>query len=116
MKNHLFANLSKTFFLFSILQVANANANEKSEMAACKNIGLTLVNANASNQKITNMEVLYTWRASCAEKPPTGEGDVLALCDGDLVSKNGVIRRIFYWEKIKNNGERHIGYHLCPKN
>jgi hypothetical protein len=79
----------------------------------CQEVGASVVNIANGAEKISNIQPLVTWRASCAEKPPVGDGNVVAICDGDLVSKNGASRRIFYWQKLKNNGELAIGYHLC---
>jgi hypothetical protein len=93
----------------------SANANDDPEKTKCENIGLKVVKITSGAKEISNIEPLATWRASCAEKPPVGEGNVMALCDGDLVSKNGSSRRILYWQKIKINGEENIGYHLCPR-
>ena len=105
--------LLRFLFLICILQSLNAIAQDESENIKCQNIGEKVVKITAGAQKISNIDTLVTWRASCAGKPPVGAGNVAALCDGDLVGKNGVARRIFYWQMIKANGEENIGYHLC---
>ncbi len=93
-----------------------ASANEEPELLNCQNIGLKVVKITAGAQKISNIEPLVTWRASCAEKPPVGiSGKIVALCDGDLISKNGASRRIFYWEGADTKGDYKIGYHLCAR-
>ena len=93
-----------------------ASANEEPEVTKCQNIGLKVVRITAGAQKITNIEPLVTWRASCAEKPPVGiYGKIVALCDGDLISKNGASRRIFYWEGTDKKGDEALGYHLCVR-
>lgn len=51
---------------------------------------------------------LVTWRASCAETPPTGEGDVRLLCETN--TKDGL--PVFYW--LKQDGERvNAGFASC---
>jgi hypothetical protein len=56
---------------------------------------------------------LNDWKNSCSGKSPVGDGKIIAICDGDLVSKNGASRRINFWQHQKESGELKIGYHLC---
>jgi len=98
--------------------MALANASDEPELMKCQSIGLMVVKLTVGAKTVSNIEPLVTWRASCAEKPPVapvGGGNVIALCDGDLISKNGATRRIFYWQINKPSGEENIGYHLCPR-
>jgi len=48
---------------------------------------------------VSNAKQLVTWRASCAESPPTGPGNVDLLCEGDIARKDGSSVRVFYWQK-----------------
>ena len=108
--------MKKNFLLLILLclNLTTANASEESEFLKCENTGLKVVKITAGAQKISNIEPLATWRASCAEKPPVGiHGKIVSLCDGDLISKNGFSRRIFYWEGTDKKGDAKIGYHLC---
>lgn len=52
---------------------------------------------------------LVTWRASCAETPPQGPGNVVALCQA--VTENN--QSVFYWSKDSAEGGS-SGYSLCP--
>lgn len=54
---------------------------------------------------------LVTWRASCAEKPPTGAGNVTALCEGERAANKG---KIFFWQKL-DQGKLKQGYYLCDQ-
>jgi hypothetical protein len=54
---------------------------------------------------------LVTWHAACAERPPTGPGDVTALCEGKRVTAKGA-ERIFFWQKSKR-GKLNKGYFMC---
>lgn len=51
---------------------------------------------------------LGTWRASCAEVVPTGEGVVQDLCEAEAVEGP----RVFYWSKSSENGDTG-GYARC---
>ena len=66
----------------------------------CKQVAEKLGKQNRKFPTINNSSItpLYTWRASVCETPPTGKGDVTALCDAQTVSGSPV----FFWEK-KNN-------------
>lgn len=54
-------------------------------------------------------EQLVVWRASCADDPPSGAGNVTALCQAKTRSGKGV----FYWSKADKELET-SGYVLCP--
>jgi len=81
----------------------------------CDYAGYLVVDVTKGAKAVTNIEQLLTWRAACAEQPPVGigTGELRALCEGDLVSKNGNSRRIFYWYYVTATGDEKIGYHLC---
>ena len=83
------------------------------DTSKCESITKHVVKSAVGAKDISNIESLVTWRASCAEKPPVGEGKVTVLCDGDLNSKNGKVVRIFFWQKQRDDGQMAVGYHLC---
>ena len=83
------------------------------DTSKCESITKHVVKSAVGAKDISNIESLVTWRASCAEKPPVGEGKVTVLCDGDLNSKNGRAVRIFFWQKQRDDGQVAVGYHLC---
>lgn len=65
-------------------------------------------------RKASNFAALVTWRASCAEKPPKGPGNVTALCEADAQTQSGEKKRVFFWEKSEN-GKKHTGYYWCEQ-
>jgi len=69
---------------------------------------------SASNRvRISTEEIkpLFTWNASCAERPPTGPGKVTALCEGKPVVGAGQ-DRVFFWQKEMNK-KINRGFFLC---
>ena len=60
--------------------------------------------------KADTIERLVTWRASCAAKPPKGDGNVRALCQADLPEGG----QVFYWIKTGVNAESG-GYEICDE-
>lgn len=66
----------------------------------CQQLAETLEKQNTEFPEIKDSSItpLYTWRASVCETPPSGKGDVTALCDAQTVSGSSV----FFWKK-KNN-------------
>lgn len=51
---------------------------------------------------------LVTWRASCAENPPAGAGNVSMLCEAETDGKP-----VFFW--VKDAGDHQtVGYASCP--
>lgn len=51
---------------------------------------------------------LVTWRASCAETPPDGPGNVDALCEVGTADGGTV----FYWMKSQEGGQS-SGFQMC---
>ena len=85
------------FFLFAVFLtpitvLAESDDIEKEGIAKCTQLASQMFNNNlAIKQKskqlgkpshVTHIESFLVWRASCAEKPPTGQGNVTALCQG----------------------------------
>ena len=59
------------------------------------------------------MTPLATWRAACAERPPTGPGNVTSLCEGKLSAAKGG-KGVFFWQKsIRANSI--AGYFVCER-
>ncbi len=54
---------------------------------------------------------LVTWRAACAERPPTGPGNVTALCEGKRTAAKGGAG-VFFWQK-SHQGKLKRGYFEC---
>lgn len=54
----------------------------------------------------------YTWRSACAERPPSGPGNVVALCEGQAVFPDGRNAPVFFWSK-SHQGKAHTGYYPC---
>jgi hypothetical protein len=57
------------------------------------------------------MIVHGTWRAACAERPPTGKGTVTALCEAKRKTDKGE-QGVFFWQK-SYRGKPNIGYFIC---
>lgn len=60
---------------------------------------------------MNGIQPLVTWRAACAERPPTGPGYVTALCEGKRAVAKGE-ERVFFWEKAKH-GKFNRGFFNC---
>ena len=67
----------------------------------CKSVAEKLEKQNSKFPTINDASItpLYTWRASVCETPPSGKGDVTALCD----AQTGSGSHVFFWEKISNH-------------
>lgn len=76
----------------------------------CAELGTAIHTLDAAFPRITagTEQELATWRASCAEAPPTGEGNVLLLCQADTDETP-----VFYWVKQAKNHQT-LGYASCP--
>jgi len=87
-------------------------AIEKSMLLDCTTLAKAI---NLSNPRIgidlRGITPLVTWRASCAEKPPTGPGNVTALCEAAREPDKGR-ERVFFWQKSVH-GKHHQGYYFC---
>jgi hypothetical protein len=62
---------------------------------------------------MSEFEELLTWRASCAEEPPKGSGNVEALCHATARTSNGSSRMVFFWER-RDGANVQSGFEFCP--
>jgi hypothetical protein len=83
--------------------VVPSNDIELEALNECKQLAVKIFSERSVNkdfpQNISNVEYMFTWHAGCAERPPTGKGNVTALCQAQA-TKNGQPNHIFYWQKI----------------
>ena len=117
--------MKKVILLYVVILFSNINAKafncdksdpeyDASQCGKCKVAGDEVIKLTKGSKEIKNIDYLITWRASCSEKPPVGvKGNLLILCDADLISQNGASRRIFLWMFEGSDGNNKIGYHLC---
>ncbi len=102
-------------FLFFVASFsANADDFDPEMLKNCQDLAILLNKSSKVNININELTPLFTWRASCAEKPPTGQGNVMALCEGTSVRSNGTAELLFFWSKT-NKGKLTTGYYPCTK-
>ena len=84
----------------------HAAGPDRNMVRDCKQVAEKLEKQNRKFPTINDSSItpLYTWRASVCETPPTGKGDVTALCDAQTVS--GL--HVFFWEKNNHFSERNF--------
>lgn len=58
---------------------------------------------------IKNIRPIALWSASKCDKPPTGKGDIVQLCDAELPTDGAVI----YWQKRTTKNIIRYGYNIC---
>lgn len=78
----------------------------------CESLAELLNKTKNTNININELRAFVTWRATCAEQPPTGEGNVMALCEGTSVRNDGSSELLFFWSKT-NRGKLTSGYLSC---
>ena len=76
----------------------------------CADLGRRMSAAYAGFPQVESgsEQQLVTWRASCADDPPGGPGNVVRLCQAE--TQDG--QSVFYWLKAKDGGEE-SGYQKC---
>jgi hypothetical protein len=104
------------------LNVCAEDELERAAIAKCTKLALKMFGTDSFDKQksgaldkprhITNIEYFVTWRAACAEKPPTVPGNVTALCQGDAITPTGQQKKVFYWEKASGK-TLHTGYYWC---
>ncbi|WP_136526570.1 hypothetical protein [Geomonas ferrireducens] len=106
---------------FSTVETARAGQTledlEREGIEQCAALANKMFSAKASRnvpKNVMNFTSLATWRASCAEKPPMGPGNVTALCEGDARTHSGEKKRVFFWEKSEK-GKKYTGYYWCEQ-
>lgn len=84
--------LYKVFVALWITTICNAtfaqseNFLEKRMLGNCRALAKELNKSHGVGIALENISPLVTWRAACAEKPPTGPGHVTALCQGERIN------------------------------
>lgn len=121
MRNILTATIFiASFHIASAIAVENTstaplNDIELNALNECKQLATKMFSDKFTQkdipQNISNVEYLFTWRAGCAERPPTGKGNVTALCQAKA-TKNGQPNHVFYWQKIYKKTPN-TGYFWC---
>ena len=84
---------------------------EKQMLDKCQAVAKELNKSRQAGISLDRLEPLVTWRAACAERPPTGPGNVTALCQGKRTTAKGE-QGVFFWEK-SNHGVPNRGYFTC---
>ncbi|HLC06600.1 MAG TPA: hypothetical protein VJJ26_00295 [Candidatus Babeliales bacterium] len=107
----------RSFFIVSLVlcfswEIAFADNIDADMLRDCTELASHIEKSSKQSFAIEDLEPLFTWRASCAEKPPTGKGNVKALCEGNVLQKNGTKKRIFFWSKT-NQEKLVTGYYWC---
>jgi hypothetical protein len=80
-------------------------------MNDCQALARELNRSKQLGIRTEGLQPLFTWRAACAERPPTGPGDVTALCEGKRVTSKGE-KGVFFWQK-SDRGRLNEGYFDC---
>lgn len=84
---------------------------DKKMLANCQALAGQLNKSHCTGISLNDITPLVTWRAACAERPPTGPGNVTALCEGKLSPAKGG-KGVFFWQKSEQ-GKLHSGYFVC---
>jgi hypothetical protein len=77
----------------------------------CQVLAKKLSKTKQVSISMDGIQPLVTWRAACAERPPTGPGNVTSLCEGKLEAAKAE-ERVFFWEKVKR-GKFNRGFFIC---
>lgn len=84
---------------------------EKKMMDDCRALAKELNQSKRLDIRPEGLRPLVTWRAACAEHPPTGPGNVTALCEGKRVTAKGE-EGVFFWQK-SDRGKLNDWYFIC---
>lgn len=93
---------------------AGADEIDPALLQGCTQAAELLNRSGKVNINTNDLTPLVTWRASCAESPPTGEGNIMALCEGTSVGADGNGELLFFWSRT-NRGKVDTGYMACPQ-
>lgn len=84
---------------------------DKKMLANCQALATQLNKSHGAGISPKEITPLVTWRAACAERPPTGPGNVTSLCEGRLTAAKGG-KGVFFWQK-SHQGKLNSGYFVC---
>lgn len=106
--------------LYFVLLLASASAAalgqsnddlDRKMLNDCQVLAKELSSSNRVRISTEGIKPIFSWHAGCAERPPTGPGEVTALCEGKPVVGRGK-ERVFFWQK-EMNGKFNRGFFLC---
>jgi hypothetical protein len=100
--------------LAAVCRAASAEATDdldKHMLKKCQAVAKELNKTRRAAISLDGQEPLVTWRAGCAERAPTGPGNVTALCQGKRTTAKGE-QGVFFWEK-SSHGLPNRGYFTC---
>jgi hypothetical protein len=84
---------------------------EKKSRDTCQVVAKELNESKGVGIDLKSISIHATWRAACAERPPTGPGNVTALCEGKRIGAKGG-GGVFFWQKSQR-GKLNSGYFVC---
>lgn len=84
---------------------------EKEMLKHCQVLANEINKSDGVGISLDSISPLVTWRAACAEKPPTGPGNVTALCQGKRFTEKGNYD-VLFWQKSQH-GKLNNGYYVC---
>ena len=84
---------------------------EEKMLLDCKVLAQEINKSHGVGISLESISPLVTWRASCAERPPTGPGNVIALCQGKRTTAKDD-GSVFFWQKSLR-GKLNNGYLVC---
>lgn len=84
---------------------------EKKMLNNCQALASEINKSHGVGISLDTISPLVTWRAACAEKSPTGVGNVTALCQGERFTEMGK-EEVFFWQKSLH-GKLNNGYYVC---
>lgn len=84
---------------------------DKEMLARCQALASQLNKSKSAGISLKDITPLVTWRAACAERPPSGPGNVTSLCEGRLTAEKGG-KGVFFWQK-SHEGKLNSGYFVC---
>jgi hypothetical protein len=84
---------------------------ENKMLRDCQVVAKKLNKSKELNRGLDEIQPFVTWHATCAERAPTGPGNVTALCEGKRETAKGK-ERVFFWEKA-THGKFNRGFFIC---
>lgn len=103
-----------TLFFAGVCSVAFGQSGddlEKKMLNDCKVLAKEINKSHGAGISLNDISSLVTWRAACADRPPTGPGNVTALCQGKRITDKGE-NEVFFWQKSER-GKLNSGYFVC---